>query len=115
MKKIAIFVFNGAPMCFMHVILNGLDMQKRGYEVRIILEGVATKLVGKLEKPDHSLHQLWQKAREAELIEGACMACSRKMGVLDQVKAADIPLMDELNGHPGMARYLEEGFELLTF
>lgn len=29
-------------MCFVHVLLNALDMQERGYEVKVILEGSAT-------------------------------------------------------------------------
>jgi hypothetical protein len=29
MKKIALFVFNGDPMCFIHVLLNALDMKER--------------------------------------------------------------------------------------
>ena len=27
MKKFALFVFNGDPMCFIHVLLNVLDMK----------------------------------------------------------------------------------------
>lgn len=37
MKKIALFVFNGDPVCFIHVLLNGLDMKAKGMEGRIIV------------------------------------------------------------------------------
>jgi hypothetical protein len=50
MKKFALFVFNGDPMCFIHVLLNALDMSEKGYEAKIIIEGAATKLVPELEK-----------------------------------------------------------------
>lgn len=50
MKKFALFVFNGDPMCFIHVLLNALDMSEKGYEARIIIEGAATKLIPELEK-----------------------------------------------------------------
>jgi hypothetical protein len=42
MKKFALFVFNGDPICFIHVLLNALDMnghpgmadyRERGYEI----------------------------------------------------------------------------------
>jgi hypothetical protein len=36
MKKAALFVFNGDPMCFIHVLLNALDMKEKGYEVKTI-------------------------------------------------------------------------------
>ena len=32
MKKIALFVFNGDPMCFIHVLLNALDMKQKEYD-----------------------------------------------------------------------------------
>ena len=48
MKKIAIFVFNGDPMCFIHVLLNALDMHQKGYDVKIVIEGAAVKLFRRL-------------------------------------------------------------------
>ena len=39
MKKVAMFVFNGSPMCFVHVLLNALDMHARGDDVHIVMEG----------------------------------------------------------------------------
>jgi hypothetical protein len=30
MKKAALFAFNGESICFVHVLLNGLDMKKKG-------------------------------------------------------------------------------------
>ncbi len=36
MKKFALFVFNGDPMCFIHVLLNAHDMSDKGYGVKII-------------------------------------------------------------------------------
>ena len=51
MKKTALFVFNGDPMCFIHVVLNALDMHTKGEDVKIIVEGAAVKLVPELVKP----------------------------------------------------------------
>ena len=60
MKKVALFVFNGDPMCFIHVLLNALDMQKKGYEGKIVIEGAAAKLIPELMKEDNPLHKLWE-------------------------------------------------------
>ncbi len=115
MKKVALFVFNGDPMCFIHVLLNGLDMKARDYEIKIIIEGAATALIPELEKEAHPLNGLWQKAKRADLIEGACKACSKKMGTADLARELGLPLLDGMSGHPGMAEYQEEGFEIITF
>lgn len=115
MTKFALFVFNGDPLCFIHVLLNALDMKSKGNEVRIILEGASVKLVPELVKPGNPLNGLWKKCLEAGLVEGACKACSNKLGTLDAVKEQALPLLDEMSGHPGMASYRERGYEIITF
>ena len=47
--KYALFAFNGDPMCFIHVILNALDLNQKGYEVKVIVEGSATKLADQFQ------------------------------------------------------------------
>ena len=115
MKKFALFVFNGDPMCFIHVLLNALDMKEKGYEGRIVIEGSATKLLPELAKPDNPLHKLWEKVKEAGLVDGVCKACSNKLGTLEAAKEQELTLLDEMSGHPSMARYRDEGFEIISF
>ncbi len=56
MGKYALFAFNGEAMCFMHVLLNGLNLQAQGQEVKIIIEGAACRLVPELEEAGHPFH-----------------------------------------------------------
>ncbi|MDY6838088.1 MAG: cytoplasmic protein [Thermodesulfobacteriota bacterium] len=115
MKKIAMFAFNGEFMCFIHVLLNAIGMNEKGYDVKIVIEGAATKLVPELAKEDNPMYRLYEKAKGLDLIDGACKACSNKMGTLEAVQAEGLRLLDEMSGHPSMARYREEGFEIITF
>ena len=115
MKKIALFAFNGDPMCFIHVLLNGLDMHANGVETKIVLEGAATQLITELNKTGHPLNSLWEKARQQNLIHGVCKACSNKMETLATAEDLNLKLLDEMSGHPSMARYMAEGFEVITF
>jgi hypothetical protein len=115
MSKAVLFVFNGDPMCFIHVLLNALEMKARGHEGRIVVEGAATSLVAELPKAEHPLHGLWEKVKTAGLVEGVCKACSQKMGSLAAAQEQGLALLDEMNGHPSMARYREAGYEIITF
>ncbi len=115
MKKFALFVFNGDPMCFIHVLLNALDMDHKGHTARVVIEGAATQLIPDLAKQDNPLHGLWEKAKAADLIAGACKACAGKMGTLDTAKTEGLELLDEMNGHPAMSTYLQDGFEVISF
>lgn len=115
MKKVVLFAFNGDMMCFIHVLLNALDTADRGYEVKIVIEGAATKLVPELSKADNPMFKLFKKTRDLGLVEGVCKACSNKMGVLDAVKAEGLTLLGDMSGHPSMGKYIDEGYEVITF
>ena len=115
MRKFALFVYNGDPMCFIHVLLNALDMTSRGHEAKVIIEGSSVKLIPELAKPDHPLHGLWKRNLEAGLIEGVCKACSSKLGTLEAAKREGLTLLDDMSGHPGLTAYREKGYEIITF
>ena len=115
MAKNALFVFNGDPMCFIHVLLNVLDMNSKGDEVRIILEGASVKLIPELVKSENPLNGLWKKTMDAGLVAGVCKACAQKLGTLDDAVAQKLPLLDDMSGHVSMAGYQEQGFTIITF
>jgi len=109
------FVFNGDPMCFIHVLLNALDMNEKGQEARIIIEGAAVKLIPELEKEGNPLNGLWKKVLEEDLLEGVCRACAAKLGTLADAEAQNLPVLDDMLGHPGMAGYQAQGYEVISF
>lgn len=111
MKKIAFFAFKGEQMCFMHILLNALDLHEKGIEAKIIMEGEAVKLIKELEE---SNNKIYQKAKDLNLFDCICKACSAKMGVLEYNETCGIPLNGDLQGHPAMYDYIKEGFEIIT-
>jgi len=115
MKKSILFVFNGDPMCFIHVLLNALDMKAEGCESRIVIEGAATKLLPELEKQANPMHVLWEKVKNQGLVAGVCRACSNKMGTLEIADELGLTLLDEMSGHPSMRLYREQGYDIITF
>jgi hypothetical protein len=115
MKKTALFVFNGDPMCFIHVLLNALDLSAKGHEARIVVEGAATQLLPQLAQSDHPLNLLWSRCLSADLVAGVCRACANKMGTIEAAEAQNLPLLAEMNGHPAMSAFMNAGYEIITF
>lgn len=115
MKKVALFAFNGETMCFVHVLLNGLNMKEKGYDVKVIIEGAATKLITEMNTVGSPLYGLFQKTVSNNIIDGACRACSVKMGTIKDAESIGINLLDDMSGHPGMSRYIDDGYEIITF
>ena len=90
-------------MCFIHVLLNALDMDAKGDEAKIIIEGASVKLIPELVKSDNPLNGLWKKNLEAGLVEGVCKACSSKLGTLEAAKEHGLTLLDDMFAHPNMS------------
>ena len=114
-KMAALFVFNGDPMCFIHVLLNGINLADNGYDVKIVIEGSATELIPGLDKAGNPQHRLWQAVKEKDLVDGVCRACAAKTGVLDACKEQALKLLDDMSGHPSMSAYLDRGYQVITF
>lgn len=115
MKKTIFFAFRGDAMCFIHVLLNALDMADKGMDGKIVIEGDAVKLIPEMAESGHFLNQLYCKVRDSNLIIGACRACSTKLGVAAAVEEEGIALIGEMSGHPAISEYIEQGYTVLTF
>jgi hypothetical protein len=115
MNKIILFAFRGDAMCFIHVLLNALDMAEKGMEGKIVIEGDAVKLIPEMAESGHFLNQLYRKVRDNNLIIGACRACSIKLGVAAAVQEEGVELIGEMSGHPAISEYVEQGYTILTF
>lgn len=113
--KIALFAFNGEPMCFTHVLLNAMEYRSKDYEVKIIIEGQATGVINEIRKKENAYHALYEKTKALGLIDCVCNACATKMKSLEAANEEGLNICDEMSGHPSMARYMDEGFQIITF
>ena len=114
MKK-AFFAFKGDPVCFIHVLLNALDMNEKGIEVKIVMEGAATSLIPDLAMSSNPLHSMWEKVKTLGLVAGVCKGCAMKMNALDSARSQNLEILDDMKGHPSMAAFLQGGYDIITF
>lgn len=114
MKKIAVFAFQGELMCFAHALLNVIDLKNRGHEVKLIIEGSATGLIEQLNKEGTPFAPLYAKVKSEGLLAGICRACAGKMGSLPEVERQKLALLGEMQGHPGFATWIAEGYEIIS-
>lgn len=112
MDKYLFYGMTGQKMCFVHVLLNALDLKDAGHEVKIIFEGESVKLPPVLAK---EANPHYKKALDLGLIAGVCFACSKMMGVMDDIEELNLPLLKDMTGHAGMRPYTEDGYKVLVF
>ena len=112
MKEVLLYALQGEKMCFIHVLLNALDLSAAGHGVKIIFEGMSVKLVSVLEEEKNPLYL---KAKEKGLIAGVCLACSKSLGVYEKNLESGLPMLDDMQGHAGIKKYVEEGYMVVSF
>jgi hypothetical protein len=111
MEKVLFYGMTGEKMCFLHVLMNAIDLAQDGKEVKIVFEGASVKLVPLLEGESNPLYQ---KAKALGLIAGVCLACSKVLGVYEDVVATGLPLLEDMNGHAGMKQYIKSGYHVIS-
>jgi hypothetical protein len=115
MEKVVLVGFNGETMCFVHVLLNALDMRDKGIDVAVVIEGSAVKQIAELVNPAHPFAGLYAAVRDAGLIRAVCRACAVKMESLAAAAAQSLPLQGDMSGHVALADYLQAGYRIITF
>lgn len=111
MKKVLFYGMTGEKMCFQHILLNALDLFSSGTEVKIIFEGASVKLVPLFEQENNPLYK---KAKDAGVIAGMCLACSKVLGVYDQNLDAGLTMLEDMSGHAGMKEYINSGYKVIS-
>ena len=115
MRKIVLVTYNPEMMCFGHVLLYALDFKEKGYDVKLVIEGGAVKLISAFKDPEVPFAALFEKVKKAGLIDCVCKACSAKLGSMEDAKELGLPVEGELMGHPSLEQYLQDGYEIITF
>ncbi len=113
--KVALVAFEGEAMCFVHVLLNALDLDAKGHEVAVIIEGAATKLIAELADPAKPFANLYADVKERGLVKAVCKACAAKMGGLEAAEQQGLPIVGDMKGHPSLEPWLTDGYQILTF
>lgn len=102
-------------MCFAHSLLHALDMKGKGYDIKLIIEGSATKQVKELQDAGKPFSNSYQKAKEAGIIDCVCQACANATASLQSAKGQGLPICGDMSGHPSISAYMEAGYEVLIF
>ncbi len=115
MKKVLLLAYNGELMCFAHVMLYALDLKSKGHEVKLIIEGSATALITELAQPGKPFANLYEKIRNEDLLTCICKACSQKMGTFAEAEKQGLTIVGDMQGHPAIAGYINDGYQVISF
>ena len=114
-KKVLLLAFRGELMCFAHVLFHAIDLHSRNYDVKVIIEGAAAKLLAELNTPGKPFSDQYKKVKDAGLIDCVCKNCAAKMDALEEAQRQKLTIKDDVFGHPGLTPFIEAGYQVITF
>jgi hypothetical protein len=118
-RKLLLLVFTNEPCKRNHAFMHAIDLGRQGHEIRIILEGEATRCLAECEG---RFGELFAAAVKQGILAGACRTASHGCSTNDSARDVaalairqGIPLLDDMDGHAATGDYISEGFELIVY
>ncbi len=115
-EKIAFVLLAGPEMpCRMvHTLLWALDVETRGGDAKIVLEGEAPRWLLELPDPQHGRHQLYEKVKSLGLIDAVCKACAIQAQAVEAAAEEGFRLVYDASGHVSVMQYVQDGYQIVT-
>ena len=110
MKKQLFVLFNYNKGIFTHILLNVFDLAEKGYEVGIVFESEACKLITEYETKKYDK---FEKLKARNLVAAVCEVCAKAMGALEAAKRQGLPIDGTLKGHPSLESWINKEFQVM--
>jgi hypothetical protein len=118
-RKLLLVLFTNEPCKRNHAFMHAVDLSAHGHEVRILLEGDATRCLADREG---RFGMLFDDAAAKGLVVGACKTAAVGCASTDPMRnmtsravEQGIPLLDGMDGHASITSYIDDGFELIIY
>jgi hypothetical protein len=121
MPRKILFVLFAEDVCRqLHAFMYVTDLHRKGYEAKIIVEGMATRLLSDLDEAPPRLQKAVGEAKVAGLIAGACLQAASGCGspedrdIVDAIRAQGVEFLSDLDNHAGIEPFLRDGYEVVV-
>jgi len=113
MSKVLFYVLTDPSnsMVTYHFLLNAQDLKRKGVDVKIVLEGDATKYVTKLGDTNHTLNAMYQNIKSS--ITAVCKGCAIATKTLEAAEEQGLPIIGNLDNHVALEPYVKDGYQII--
>jgi len=100
----------------LHALMYAQELKDHGHEVVLIFDGAGTAWAEELTDPESEskLKGRYDTLREAGIIEIICDYCAGAFQVKGELSGREAPLVGEYEGHPSIAKWAGQGYQLLV-
>jgi hypothetical protein len=99
----------------LHAILYTKELKESGYTVSLMFDGAGTEWIGELSNPESTskLKPLYDEFRVLGISEIVCDYCSGAFEVKKDLLSRNIGLEGAYGGHPSLAEWADQGYQIL--
>ncbi|MCH7761689.1 DsrE family protein [candidate division TA06 bacterium] len=104
------------PARALHAFLYSKELKEKGHEVVLIFDGAGTTWVEELSDPESSskLKPHYDAVRRTGIVQIICDYCAVAYDVKGQLVERELPLDGSYEGHPSIAEWADNGYQLLV-
>ena len=99
-----------------HAFLYARELKEHGHEVVLIFDGAGTEWAEELSNPQSTsfLKSSYEVVKAQGIVEIICDYCAGAFKVKEPLIERQQPLVGEYEGHPSIARLVDEGYQLIV-
>lgn len=98
-----------------HAFLYARELKEHGHEVRLVFDGAGTEWAEGLSNPasESKIKPMYEEFKKQGISEVICDFCAGAFGVKEQLQGRELPLAAGYEGHPSIAQWADQGYEVL--
>ncbi len=97
-----------------HALLYASELHEKGAEVKLVFDAGGTKFVEELAKEESVANPLFRSVEKLGIIDGVCDYCAGAFEAdKEQIKSRNLKLISQYNGHPSIADYILNDYQVI--
>jgi len=99
-----------------HAFLYAQELKEHGHAVVLIFDGAGTEWAQELSDPasESKLKAMYAQLKAQGITEIICDFCAGAFGVKERLVQRQLPLVAEYAGHPSIAKWVDQGYQLIV-
>ncbi|MBI2104392.1 MAG: DsrE family protein [Candidatus Omnitrophica bacterium] len=99
-----------------HAFLYAKELKEHGHKVVLIFDGAGTEWAEELSNPESQsqLKPMYDQLKQAGIVEIVCDFCAGAFAVKERLAQRQVPMTAEYAGHPSIAKWADEGYQLVV-
>jgi len=99
-----------------HALLYSKELKEHGHDVLLVFDGAGTEWVEEWTNSEsqNKLKPMYEELRKTGITQVICDFCANAFQVKENLKTQGQTLTSEYQGHPSIAKWVDQGYQLVV-